>query len=795
MKSAAGNPAKSGDTRISQVIFADAMQGQPSLKLTDVFRRQRWVICGFMSLGIALASLYWTKATVWYESIARIQVSQRSPELAAGADGKSRSEETVGEDVLANHMELLRSRRIVEGALKRHQLDLLPNIQSQLVDAEEDATDYVIEHLKLSRGGEGAAREASVLNVLFEHIDPKESKLVLEAIIIEYQSFLTEQLSKVMAEANTLVTDSRNALEEQLVAAQQEQLTTRQTAPVLFQGDGSSNVYVEQYRRLHEELLTLEIAESAGKSRLEKARVVLASKGDGETVEIEDLGIIDTDSLTRLGAFAGLQASSAKSAEFQAAQPERLEEARTNYSHLLRLMSDKRRLEADFGPGHPDVKKLDEEIALVKSFVDERSGELNPGWEDVQLTPGGLLKAYIAFLESDQTAMAERRQELAILLADAEKQARVLVEFELRDGILQSKIDRTQTLFDGLVDQLRELDLAAGMDGFMHEPLELPRDGKRSWPSLPLCAVGGVLLGLIGGLFMGMLNDQLDQRFRSSSEIDKAIGIPILTRVGRVRTVGALPIVSDSSPEGESFRMIRTLLLNDVRSGQLKVLSATSPLPGDGKTTILVNIAGSFAKLNMSVVLVEADMRRPTFHKRFGVPDTNGLSEVLRGLIDVDAALVPSGVSGLTLITAGAGTSNPSELLQAETFDNVLKELSARFDLVVIDVGPVLAVSDPVIVAQKSDAMLLVVRSSNDTKQQVTDAVDTLRAAGAKLPGCIVNTFGSGREFERRGYYGYYYSDRNGRNAAGESPASSDADPDGPPSSSRLAELAAGQDA
>ena len=521
---------------------------------------------------------------------------------------------------------------------------------------------------------------------------------------------------------------------------------------------------------------------------------MLAANDNGNDIDIEDLGIIDTDSLTRLGAFAGLQANTAKSAEFQATQPERLEEARTNYSHLLRLMSEKRRLEADFGPGHPDVKKLDEEIALVNSFVDERSGELNPGWEDVQLTPGGLLKAYIAFLESDQTAMAERREELTILLADAEKQARVLVEFELKDGILESRINRTQTLFDGLVDQLRDLDLAAGMDGFMHEPLELPRDGKQSWPSLPLCAVGGVLLGLIGGLFAGMLNDQLDQRFRSSSEIDSAIGIPILTRVGRVKTSSTMPVVADSSPEGESFRMIRTLLLNDVRSGKLKILSATSPLPGDGKTTILANIAASFAKLNMSVVLVEADMRRPTFHKRFGVPETNGLSDVLRGRIDVDAALIPSGISGLTLLTAGAGTSNPSELLQAESFDNTLKELAARFDLVVIDVGPVLAVSDPVIVSQKSDAMLLIVRSCNDTKQQVIDAVDTLRAAGAKMLGCVVNTFGSGREFERRGYYGYYYSDRTKQESGPQIGDGEEADTDVAGPSNRLTELAAGNE-
>ncbi len=746
---------------MSQVIFADSMQSQPSLKLLDILRRQRWIILATISVGTALAALYWTKATVWYESSAKILVSQRDPRLASSETGtKTQSQNMVDVDVLANHMEVLRSRRIVEGALNRHKLANLDSIKKHLTKPEKDSADYVIEHLKLSRGGEGSAKDARSLSISFEHTHADDARLILEAVVVEYQHFLGEQLETAMSEANHIVEDARNNLELELDSIQQEYISARQTAPVLFQGTGSSNVYLEQYRRLHEELLTLDIQESSTKSRLDKARAVVSGKTEGQEVTIEDLGVIDTESLSRLGAFAGLQASTAKSAEFQAAQPERLEEARTNYSHMLRLMSEKRRLEADFGPGHPDVRKLDEEIALVRSFVEERSGKLSPGWEDTQLSPAGLLKAYIAFLASDLTAVSERRTELGILLADAEKQARQLVEFEIKEGILKSRLERTQLLFDGLVEQLRELDLASGMHGYIHELLETPRLGIQVWPSLAICGVAGIMLGMISGLFLAVVNDQLDKRFRNSSEIDSAIGLPVLARVGRIRTSESTPIVPDNSPEGESFRMLRTLLLNDIRSGQLKILSATSPLPGDGKTTVLINIAAAFAKLNMNVVLIEGDMRRPTFHKRFHLPDDVGLSDLLKGRASLDEVIVPSGTPNLSLITAGTGTANPSELLQHEPFDHLLKAVAEQFDLVIVDVGPVLAVSDPVIVSQKCDGMLLVVRSANDTRQQVMDAVDTLRSAGAKLLGCILNTYGSGHEFERTGYYGYYYADR-----------------------------------
>lgn len=767
MKGSSKTNPQHGDSRISQVVFADSMQSQPTLKLSEVLQRQRWVIFGAMSLGLALASLYWTKARIWYESSARILVSQRDPGLASAEKNANSSQDMVDEDVLANHMEVIRSRKIVEGALSRHDLINLPSIKEQITTPDEDSADYVIDHLKLSRGGEGTAKDARSLSIRFEHTNADDARLVLEAIVVEYQMFLSEQLTIAMSEANNLVQGARDSLEKELEKVQQEYILARQSAPVLFQGDGSSNVYLEQYRRLHEELLTLDIQESSSRSRLEKAKAVFARKDEGEGIEINDLGIIDTDSLSRLGIFAGMQANAARSTPFLADQPARIEQART-IGDLLVKEAELGVLKADLGLKHPDVRKLEDQIAFLKERIDEREAKLAPEFQDTQLSPDGLLRAYIAFLESDITAVSERRNELSLLKEDAERQARILVEFELKEGILKSRVDRTQLLFDGLVEQLRGLDLAAGMQGYIHELLESPRKGIQVWPSLPFCCTAGILLGLVSGLFAAVMVDQLDTRFRTSSEIDSAIGLPILARVGHFKTEGDFPIVLDNSPEGESFRILRTLLLNDIRSGKLHIISATSPLPGDGKTTILANIAACFSKLNMTVVLIEGDMRRPTFCKRFGVPECGGLSEVLRGQLSLDDVLVPSGVPNLTIMTSGSSTVDPSELLQNETFDRMLHDLKDRFQLVIVDVGPVLAVSDPVIVAQKSDGMLLVVRSSNDTRQQVIDAVETLRSANAKMLGCVVNTYGSGAEFERRGYYGYYYSDRDGK--GGDSP-------------------------
>ncbi len=122
MKASASGSSSRNDRRVSQVIFADAMQSQNSIRLTDVLRRQKWVILVMISLGLAMASLYWTRARVWYESTAKVLVSQRDPRMASSGAASAPAEDMVDEDVLANHMEVLRSREIVVNALDRHKV-------------------------------------------------------------------------------------------------------------------------------------------------------------------------------------------------------------------------------------------------------------------------------------------------------------------------------------------------------------------------------------------------------------------------------------------------------------------------------------------------------------------------------------------------------------------------------------------------------------------------------------------------------------------------------------------------
>lgn len=750
-------PRSSNSTQaeMQQIILRD-QSGVPAINLLEALSRQKRIIFLMTTLVCCLAYLYVQNTAPRYTSTAKLMVNQRDTGLVNSPTSQNPSDDLVNEDILANHIELLSSRKNVSSALQRSGLMDLDSILPELdEDKDEDSVDYVISNLKFSRGGRGASKGARTMLLEFQHTDSVDAKLILDCVIEEYMRLIDQQFADSISVANNLVMAAQQEIQTELQAAQQEYIASRKKAPVLFTGDGSSNVFVEQFKTLSNQLIELEIQESITQGRLQKANAVVAEYADpNKFMPIEELGVIDTDSLQRLGVFSNMRADSTKSADFQVNQPERLEEAKTQYNQLLRLMLEKQRLEADFGSGHPDVQKLQQEIDLVKQFLEDNKVETLAELDEPQLTSRQLLGAFVGFLKSELSSVTEQRKELTSRIAFAESQARGLVQYQLQDELLKSKIDRHQLLFDGFVEQLRTLNMASNVDGFVHQLLERPRPGVKIWPKLSIVLAAGVMLGLLLGVFAALVNDQSNSRFKTAQEIDSAVSIPVLGYIKKLPVSRRSAFVPSTSSENESFRLLRTMLLADVRSGELSSLTATSASPADGKSTLLLNIAASFASLKMPVVVVEADMRRPTFRKRLKLKGKTGLSDVLNNTATIEESLCETEVPNLKVIHAGTPVSDPAELLQSEAFDNLMKELRADYVLTVVDVGPILAVSDPLVVAQKVDATLLVVRPSVDTRQQVLGAADRLRAGNVNLLGMLVNAYGSSSEFHDS-RYGY----------------------------------------
>lgn len=217
-------------------------------------------------------------------------------------------------------------------------------------------------------------------------------------------------------------------------------------------------------------------------------------------------------------------------------------------------------------------------------------------------------------------------------------------------------------------------------------------------------------------------------------------------------------IVAATHPKSinaEQYRTIRTNINFSMPDQELKTLLVTSASPAEGKSTTASNIAVVFAQEGKKVLLIDADMRKPTSHHTFKLTNTYGLSNVLTRQGEVKEAIQKTDVENLWVMTSGPIPPNPAELLASKNMDFLYSRLLENFDLLVFDTPPILSVSDAQIVSNKVDGTVLVINTGQSEKESSLKAKDLLLAAKANILGVILNNF----NLEKNQYYYQYYGE------------------------------------
>ncbi|HEY6766234.1 MAG TPA: CpsD/CapB family tyrosine-protein kinase, partial [Candidatus Sulfotelmatobacter sp.] len=233
-------------------------------------------------------------------------------------------------------------------------------------------------------------------------------------------------------------------------------------------------------------------------------------------------------------------------------------------------------------------------------------------------------------------------------------------------------------------------------------------------------------------------------------------------------------LVSQSRPQSqmaESYRALRTSLLLSNLGAPPKVVMVTSALPQEGKSTTSINCAVVLAQKGVQVLLIDADLRRPSIHKTLGMGPRSGLSNVLTGSTTLRQAITVSTVMpNLHILPAGTPPPNPAELLASTNMRDVLEELRSQYDHIVVDTPPSLSVTDAVVLSTRADAVVLVIRSGQTTKQALRRARDILTQVNAKVSGVLLNAVDLSSPdyyyyYEYKGKYSHYY--RDGESSSG----------------------------
>jgi succinoglycan biosynthesis transport protein ExoP len=258
--------------------------------------------------------------------------------------------------------------------------------------------------------------------------------------------------------------------------------------------------------------------------------------------------------------------------------------------------------------------------------------------------------------------------------------------------------------------------------------------------------------------------------------VRRRLGLPVVGSVPRLApadravrqaTLGGVldpllcTVYSPRSMAAEAYRGVRTALYFNTRGEGRQVIQVTSPASGDGKSTTAANLAVSIAQSGKRVLLVDADMRKPRQHKIFGLRSETGLSLLVLGEVDVEAAVQASGVPNLSVLAAGPLPPNPAELLTSPRFKEALDQFRGIYDFVIVDTPPLLAVTDPSVVAPRVDSVLLTIRMTKNARTEAERARQVLIGLGATILGVVVNGVdhragGSAYGYGRYGYgYGY----------------------------------------
>ncbi len=331
-------------------------------------------------------------------------------------------------------------------------------------------------------------------------------------------------------------------------------------------------------------------------------------------------------------------------------------------------------------------------------------------------------------------------------------------DLNARVSILQDKVDGWQNNYAALSDLLnRNNDLFVTVLA----PASVPNAPIS--PNIPQIILLGALLGFMLSCVLIYTLEYIDDTIKDAEDSQRILGKPTLGAIIRISGIraprdGLVTLNKPRSPISEAYRVLRTNLRYSGIENPGGAMLVTSAGPGEGKSTTAANLAVSMAQVGKRIVLLDADLRRPSVHKIFGLDNARGLSDLFSNEnVALEDVLQPTTIPSLRVITSGAIPPNPAEMLDSRMMTQILASLRQNTDLVIIDSPPVLPVADASIIGSRCSGAVMVVDSGKTRTEIARRAVATLERANVQVAGVILNKLGAK---QAAGYYYYYYGQK-----------------------------------
>jgi succinoglycan biosynthesis transport protein ExoP len=396
-------------------------------------------------------------------------------------------------------------------------------------------------------------------------------------------------------------------------------------------------------------------------------------------------------------------------------------------------------LTASLGANYPDVRQ-------AKAKLDEVDREIDLEQRRI------INQAKLSY-----SAASSNEKMTSKVLAGLKNEAFASHNDMVKYVIMQRQYESDRVLYESLTQRLRVAGINAGLESAQVDIIDIADVPSVAIKPLPyqwfsLSVLAFICLGIIAAVVFGFL----DQRLSTPDEAERQLRSPLLSVLQKFPQTSGFGDVSRlaKGAYAEGLQLLRSSVLLSVPDHAPRVIMMTSAIPGEGKSTVSRDLAAMLAMHNTRVLLIDGDLHKPTQSVACGLRKSPGLSELLSSNVDVSDLILPvESVPGLFLLPAGKLPPQPATLLSSSKLPALLDQLKQEFDFVVLDLPPVLRVSDPVLVAPLADAVVILVREQRANRKEIRQAISLIRRAHGNIIGFVMNGVSN-----RGGSYSSYYS-------------------------------------
>lgn len=685
-----------------------------------IIYRRRWLILSILGIIATLGTLRVLMMTPLYTSTVRIQIEENAAKIVEGgiqseADGRSG-------DFLRTQYELLQSRSLAQRVamtadlasdqdfLHPKSFSLLGAIRAIASPVSKEDGDTSDKADLLNRAAGILTERVSVkpvagsrlVDISYADPVPSRAQKIANAYADAYVSSNLDKRFEANAYAKTFLEDQVKQLKARMEQSEKQLIDFGEKERILELNDKSSIV---------ENNLA---AANAALGGLISERI----KNENLWKQLETVKGFELPQLLSNSVIDGLR--------------QKRNELVTEYQQKLET----------FKPQYPAMLQIQNRIAEI----DRQLGT------EVKTIRGALKAAYESSL-GQENEMKARIENLKSEALDLQKRS-------IQYNTLKREVETNRGLYNGLLQRYKEVDVAGGVGAnnvFIIDKAERP--GSPSSPLIMRSILLSILLGLGAGIGAAVLLDKMDDVVVSMEEAERLSGMSVLGVIPKTKASAEVELVEPRSTLSEAYRSLCTSLQFATEHGLPRSLAITSAGPGEGKSLTSLAIGCHFARLGLKVLLIDADLRNPSLHKKLNLDNSVGLSNYLTGANTPPETLQRSELDNLAIMSSGPLPPNAADLLSGARFASLLSNSLEIFDLVLIDGPPVLGLADAVLLSNAAEATIFVVGAGKVRRGDVSGALKRLAMSKSSLIGAVLTMF----DAKKAGYgygYGYGYGGR-----------------------------------